>query len=111
MRETWYVLEDGNVVDPADVAPDGAGVLRNQDGVAVAMRGQVPWSRGVDDPDAERDKAAAQRRAEDERAAAEKAAVDKAAAEKAARDAAKSAKDVKPEESKSGYKTRETKAD
>lgn len=47
MRATWYVLEDGSVVDPNDVAPDETGVLRHKDGVAVAMRGQVPCSRGV----------------------------------------------------------------
>ncbi len=52
MRATWYVLEDGNAADPNECAPDKAGVLRNKSGVAVAMRGEVPHSRGVDlDPD------------------------------------------------------------
>ena len=54
MRETWYVLENGNVVDPAEVHHDGAG-LRHQSGVAVAMRGNAPSSRSVD-PDEERAK-------------------------------------------------------
>lgn len=55
MRETWYVLEDGSVADPAEVATDNGGVLRHASGVAVAMKGQVPSSRGVD-PDEERAK-------------------------------------------------------
>ena len=55
MRETWYVLEDGSVADQADVYHDGTG-LRHKDGVAVAMRGDVPSSRSVD-PDEERAKA------------------------------------------------------
>jgi len=55
MRETWYVLESGLVADPAEVAPDQNGVLRHSSGVAVAMRGDVPMSRGVD-PDEERGK-------------------------------------------------------
>ncbi len=53
MRATWYVLEDGAVVDPNDVGPDTDGVLRHKSGVAVAMRGEVPVSRGVDLDDAD----------------------------------------------------------
>lgn len=56
MRATWYVLEDGTVVDPAEVSPDATGALRHKNGTAVAMRGDVPSSRGVD-PDEERSKA------------------------------------------------------
>ncbi|MCW3837819.1 hypothetical protein ACFQ1E_17375 [Sphingomonas canadensis] len=52
MRETWYKLEDGRTADPNDVAPDEDGVLRHADGTAVAMRGGVPWSIGVDDAEA-----------------------------------------------------------
>lgn len=48
MRETWYVLEDGSVVNPSEVAHDEQGILRHSSGVAVAMRGQAPSSRGVD---------------------------------------------------------------
>jgi hypothetical protein len=55
MRETWFVLEDGTYVDPNEVAPDEMSVLRHKSGVAVAMRGQVPSTRGVD-PDKERAK-------------------------------------------------------
>lgn len=56
MRETWYVLEDGDVVDPNDVAPNEAGRLVHVSGRMVAMRGSVPSSCGVDDADAERSK-------------------------------------------------------
>jgi hypothetical protein len=56
MRETWYVLEDGSVADPNECAPDEAGKLAHKSGAAVAMRGHVPSSRGVD-ADEERAKA------------------------------------------------------
>lgn len=56
MRETWYVLENGNVADPNECAPDEAGKMVHSSGVAVAMRGHVPSSRGVD-ADEERAKA------------------------------------------------------
>lgn len=46
--ETWYVLEDGDVVHPKDVAPDASGKLFHKSGIAVAMKGDVPHSRGVD---------------------------------------------------------------
>ncbi len=81
MRETWFVLEDGSVVDPREVARDDKGVLRHKGGVAVAMRGDAYSSRGVD-PEEERAKAAA----------------------------AKS-KDMKADDSKRPYRTRESKAD
>lgn len=101
MRETWYVLEDGRTVDPCDVGADEAGVLRHSSGVAVAMRGQVPHSRGVDDADAERAKAAAQAEADA-----------KAKADADAKTGGKGkSKDVKPDENQPGYKTREAKAD
>ncbi len=48
MRETWYVLVDGSVANPADVVSDAKGLLHHKNGVAVAMRGDVPSSRGVD---------------------------------------------------------------
>ena len=86
MRETWYVLDDGRTVDPREVTRDAAGALRHSSGVAVAMRGDVPHSRGVDDPDAERAKAA------------------KPAA-------GGRAKAIKADDDKPGYKTRETRAD
>jgi hypothetical protein len=46
--ETWYVLENGDVADPKEVTTDKKGVLRHKSGVAVAMKGDVPHSRGVD---------------------------------------------------------------
>ncbi len=85
MRETWYVLEDGNAVDPADVYHDGT-CLRHKNGVAVAMRGEVPSSRSVD-PDEER----AKNKPEDAPKAKNKT-----------EDAPKPSR---------GYKTRETRAD
>ncbi len=48
MRETWYVLEGGEVAHPKDVSPDAKGKLYHKSGVAVAMKGEVPHSRGVD---------------------------------------------------------------
>ena len=37
MRETWYVMDDGSAVDPNDVAPDTAGIMRHCDGRSVAV--------------------------------------------------------------------------
>src|SRR5215217_3829912 len=55
MRETWYVLENGFLADPADVSAGDDGRLVNSDGVLVALRTSgVPLSYGVDDADAER---------------------------------------------------------
>ena len=85
MRQTWYVLEDGSVADPAEVAPDKNGVLRHRRG-AVAMRGDVPSTRGVD-PEEERAKAKAVELAE-------------AVAPQ------RTARDMAAEEPKRGYKTR-----
>lgn len=90
MIETWYVLADGRAADPNHVAPDKQGVLRHQDGVAVALGPHGPRSRSID-ADAERATSVAQ--AEAERAAAEKAAADAetarlAEAEQRERDAA-----------------------
>jgi hypothetical protein len=48
MRDTWYVLEDGRVADPADVVADESGKLFGADGVAVAMRGDTYSSRSVE---------------------------------------------------------------
>ena len=87
MRETWYVLEDGSAADPRDVAPDDAGVLRHTSGVAVAMKGQVASSRGVD-PEEERAKSR-----------------DREAAK-----AKPKGRDMKPSAGSVGYATRESKA-
>lgn len=61
MRETWYVLEDGNVASPNECAPDAKGKLVHESGVPVAMRGEVPSSRGVD-VDEQRDMKPAKKR-------------------------------------------------
>lgn len=49
MRETWYVLEDGTAVHPSEVAPNETGALAHKSGL-VAMRddGETPRSVGVD---------------------------------------------------------------
>lgn len=99
-RETWYVLEDGSVADPIEVAPDNDGALRHIGGKAVAMRRHdCPSSRSVD-ADAERAKLAI------------------LAGVKSPNDARQDlglppvgTKDMKAEQPKRGYKTRETKAD
>lgn len=80
-RETWYVLEDGSVADPAECACDDKGVLRHKDGGAVAMRGDAHSSRSV------------------------------VPGERSATKPEQSKRDMKPEDKKQGYKTRETKAD
>lgn len=80
MRETWYVLENGDVADPRDVAPDKSSVLKHKSGAAVAMRGDVPSTRSVD-PDEERAKGKPK------------------------------ARDMKAEEPRRPYRTRESKAE
>lgn len=63
MIETWYVLADGRVADPNHVAPDAQGILRHQDGVAVALGPHGPSSRSVE-VDVERAKATSDAEAE-----------------------------------------------
>ncbi len=85
MQEAWYVLEDGRTVDPNEVArtkPMSCAIQRR--GRGDARPGAA--DRGVD-PVAER--------ARSETADSKSPKSDK--------------KDVKPEEQKSGYKTREAK--
>ncbi len=89
--ETWYVMEDGSVGDPREIAPGSDGRLRHKDGRAVEYRPHGPRSRGGIDADAERAKAA------------KKLAPDPAPRVET--------KEIKAEEPKRGYKTRETKAD
>lgn len=74
MVETWYILETGELGDPAKIGHDDNGTLRHEDGRAVAYGPHGPRSRGGVDAAAER------------------------------------AKEMKPEEPKRGYKTRESKA-
>lgn len=47
MRETWYVLEDDSVVHPGEVTTEADGSLTHKSG-KVAMRGDVPSTRGVE---------------------------------------------------------------
>lgn len=117
MRETWYVLEDDEVVDPAEVSADESGRLVHSSGVPVAIRAGVPRSRGVDDPDAARAAAAQEREMT-------KSAADKATAEEDARRAAavakeataasqeppKTTREMTAAKPKGGYKTRGAKA-
>lgn len=84
MRETWYVLESGDVADPANVVADENGKLFSVDGVAVAMRGDVHSSRGVD--------------ADEERAKVGNSKKDHGKS---------TGKDMNPEASKRTYKTRD----
>lgn len=85
MTETWYVLEDGSFAHPREVSQDANGVYRHKSGRAVAMRGDVPRSRSVD-PAKEAEKAKPK-------------PIDN------------EARDLKPEQPKRTYKTRESKAD
>jgi hypothetical protein len=48
MRETWYVLVDGNAVHPSEVSVNDKGELVHKSGVAVEMRDETPRSRGVE---------------------------------------------------------------
>lgn len=83
--ETWYVLADGTSADPRDIAPGADGKLLHKDGRAVAYGAHGnPRSRSVDP--------------------AEEAA-------KAKPKAKPQPKDMKPEEAKPGYKTRESKSE
>ena len=79
MHETWFVMDDGSLGDPHEIAPDASGRLRHRDGRAVAYGPHGPRSRGHVDAKAERAKAAQ--------------------------------KEMKPDEPKRSYKTRESKAD
>jgi len=108
MRETWYVLDDGSAVDPREVVRSADGRLGDRNGVAVAMRGDVPMSRGVD-PDEERAKAelAKQKRETPPIKKEEKAAPETTVVE----ETPEKTKAVEAEKPKGGYKTRETKAE
>jgi hypothetical protein len=87
MRETWYVLEDGELADPRDVVTGDRDLLYHKDGRPVAYREHGPRSRGVD-PEEERAKAvekrkaakAARREAEEREAEANRPAVREAPA-------------------------------
>lgn len=84
MRETWYVLDDGTSADPAECKADPSGKLIHKSGIAVAMRGDAHSSRSVDP---ERERAKTQPKPKP------------------------AAKDMKPDDQKTGYRTRESKAE
>ena len=67
MIETWYVLEDGSVADPREVAPDDRGRLVHKSGVAVAVGPHGPRSRGVDTAALAKPKAEKKADADDEK--------------------------------------------
>lgn len=49
MRATWYILEDGSTVDPAECSPDKSGALAHKSGVKVKMRSHdCAMTTGVD---------------------------------------------------------------
>lgn len=48
MRETWYVLVDGNAVCPSEVLLNEAGLIIHKSGVLVAMKGDVPHTKNID---------------------------------------------------------------
>lgn len=54
MRETWYVLENGRAVDPADVETVDGRLLHKDGPIAMRPDGVTPMSRSVE-PDEERD--------------------------------------------------------
>lgn len=80
--QTWYVMEDETFADPAEVAPDKKGILRHADGRAVAYAPHGPRTRQVNPAEARKAKP-------------------KASAER----------DMKADDRKPGYTTRESKAD
>lgn len=57
MAETWYIMEDGTVGDPALISYNENGMLVHEDGRNVAYGQHGPRSRGCVDADAERAKA------------------------------------------------------
>jgi hypothetical protein len=88
--ETWYVMEDGSVGDPREIAPGKDGVLTHKDGRKVAYAPHGPRTRSVDASAPAAGKRA--RRPEREAETPETAG-------------------MQPEAPKRGYKTRESKAD
>lgn len=90
MNETWFVTEAGVAVDPSECSRKN-GALVHKSGAKIAMRApDCPRSRSVD-PEVERAKSAPKK--------------------PPVKEPDPPAKDLKPEEPKKGYKTRETKAD
>ncbi len=58
-HETWYILADGTPVDPNTVAPDDDGILRADNGAALALHEDgTPKSVGMSGGQAKRRPAA-----------------------------------------------------
>lgn len=106
MSETWFVLEDDSVGDPRDIAPGKDGMLRHKDGRAVAYAAHGPRTRGGIDPQSERARAKAPKAKPPVRDPDGDEPSDKTPSA-----AATKTRDLKAEEPKRGYKTRESKAD
>lgn len=99
MSETWYVMEDGSVGDPHKIALDKKGVLRHEDGRAVAYAPHGPRSRGCVDAVAERAKVSVMKGEKSPNQAREEIGLPPVQ------------KEEKPEVPKRGYRTRESKAE
>lgn len=110
MRATWYVLDDGTLADPSECTIKD-GVLTHKSGGKVAMRSpDCPRSRGVD-LDA-KGKPLGAKPAETKKPEVredDKKILDPDGKEPS--DAAPKARDMKAEEPKRTYKTRDSKAD
>jgi hypothetical protein len=101
MMEVWYILEDGSMGDPHEIAlKDGR--LQHKDGRAVAHAPHGPRTRSVD-ADAERAKAAKRVPKAPDRAPV------KSSEER--QSPSYERRDMKPEASAQPYKTREMKSD
>lgn len=102
MRATWYILEDGSTVDPADCGPDDTGALAHKSGVKVQMRSHdCPMSTGVDVEDSGKPSFAGKGDHDGNGS-------DGGAKTPVAAPAAKP-KDMRAQQPKQGYKTRQTK--
>lgn len=101
--ETWYVLEDGSVADPSECGLDAKGILVHKSGVAVKVRGDTHWSRGVD-VEAERAKAKTPPKPQSQSKTTQQQS-------KPIAQPVSEPKDMKPDEPQLGYLTRDSKAD
>lgn len=98
--ETWYVLEDGTSAPPRDVMTDDKGRLVHRDGRKVDYAPHGPRARSVDP----------------EREANRNLKPDATPSDAGSGDASEGvkkpeAKEIRPVAGRSGYKTREAKAD
>lgn len=116
MKDTWYVMTDGSVGDPAEISPDKDGVLTHKDGRKVAYAPHGPRSRSVDTTSAPKRKPFGGKGDHDGdgRPGGAKRPVEPVAEADDISSPAESlseARDMTAEKPKRGYKTRESKAD